>query len=214
MFVTSVDEYGQAIDFDTNKIKVTVTATTPSPKKSKPVIKLNRLTKEDISKYTNIDAPKSSAKKTDPIASISSVHTAVAVAASTSKRKRDVESSKLTVSKKPKLSEDMQSPNVEMNSIRNNPESENVLAIREFRLNEIVWGKIKGWPHWPCKIIQFNAKRYVVEWLNDYRTTVVFPSQIFKFMPNFQKFSAACPKSVGLETAVKEALISMARQSK
>lgn len=83
----------------------------------------------------------------------------------------------------------------------------NTVATVEFSPGEIIWGKIRGWPHWPAKVKRLENKRYGVVWLNDYRTTKLYKTQMFKFHSNCDKFSEKAHSSIGLETAVKEALI-------
>lgn len=68
-------------------------------------------------------------------------------------------------------------------------------------------GKIRGSAHWPAKIICVHNRRYEVEWFNDYRTTKLYRSQIFKFCPNFDIFAEKCDTTVGLRDATEEALL-------
>lgn len=83
------------------------------------------------------------------------------------------------------------------------------VAKFQFSLNEIIWGKIRGSAHWPAKVINIkpirNTTQYEVVWMNDYRKTKLFHSQMYKFHSNFDEFSAKC------STAVKEALIYLSR---
>lgn len=83
----------------------------------------------------------------------------------------------------------------------------NSLAMLHFQIGEIVWAKIKGFPHWPCMIKSFDKRMILVEWFNDYRCTKVFKSQLFKFLPNFDSFSKGFSQRIGLETAAREALV-------
>lgn len=39
-------------------------------------------------------------------------------------------------------------------------------------------GKIRGWPHWPAKVLRIERRRFEVEWFNDYRRTKLFRSQM------------------------------------
>lgn len=80
------------------------------------------------------------------------------------------------------------------------------VAVAPFALGEVIWGKIRGWPHWPAKVIAIERNRINVEWFNDYRTSKLYRSQIFKFYPNYDIFSEKFSSSVGLESAAKEAL--------
>lgn len=88
-----------------------------------------------------------------------------------------------------------------------NASQSNAVATMEFALGEVVWAKIRGWCHWPAVIKSIVGNKYNVLWLNDYRTTVVFRTQLFKFHSNFDQFSKKFPNVVGLETAAKEAVI-------
>lgn len=79
------------------------------------------------------------------------------------------------------------------------------IAQNDFDIGEIVWCKLKGHNHWPCKIENFDHGKIVVRWFNDYRYSTVFKSQLFKFSENCEAFSKK--KSVALQIAIKEALI-------
>lgn len=83
------------------------------------------------------------------------------------------------------------------------------LAIMPFSVGEVIWGKIRGWPNWPAKVIRIESNgRYEVEWFNDYRTTKLYKSQILKFYSNhFDLYASKCSTTVGLKIAIKEALI-------
>lgn len=81
------------------------------------------------------------------------------------------------------------------------------VALLDFQIGEVVWAKIKGFPHWPCTIKSFHKKMVLVVWFNDYRCTKVFKSQLFKFLQNFDLFSKSFNQRIGLETAAREALI-------
>lgn len=82
------------------------------------------------------------------------------------------------------------------------------MSLLEFKLNEIVWARIKGSPHWPARIISFPSnKMALVRWFNDYRVTKLYRTQLFKFLNNFDQFAKKFPDTVGLETAAREALI-------
>lgn len=81
-----------------------------------------------------------------------------------------------------------------------------VVATNPFRVDEVIWGKIRGAHHWPAKVLSFKDRRIFVEWFNDYRTTGLFRSQIYKFGPNFPIFTEKLDDVVGLRGAVEEAL--------
>lgn len=99
---------------------------------------------------------------------------------------------------------------------KNAPIAKSTAIVRranvEFSVDEIVWGKLRGHSHWPCKIISIEQNRFVVTWFNDYRNSTLFRTQMFKFMPNFKEFAKKFSSSVALETAAKEALISLAQK--
>lgn len=84
----------------------------------------------------------------------------------------------------------------------------NEIALIEFSVGDVVWAKIKGYPHWPAKITAFTSKLMVeVFWFNDYRRTKIYRTQLSKFIPCFEQFSVHFDNHVGLRTAAKEAMI-------
>lgn len=77
----------------------------------------------------------------------------------------------------------------------------------EFKINEIVWAKIKGYPAWPARIKSFAPhNRAVVVWFNDYRTTKLFRTQLFKFLKFFERHAVNFDKTIGLKKASLEGL--------
>lgn len=86
---------------------------------------------------------------------------------------------------------------------------ESVVARIEYKIDEIVWAKIKGYPHWPARIKGFsgNGRMVLVYWFNDYRTTKIYRTQLFKFLENFDEFAKKFDQTIGLKTAAQEALI-------
>lgn len=232
VFVESVDEDGKKIDLDLNNIKVTVTRT------EYPVIILKRLTKLEISKYIETEKH----PKTNKISSKSSPNIVKSnyqtrskktecstekenVIVKHTKRRNDTKSSYMTRSKKAKLAENTQLPQTEIIHPNEHLNFENVISIQkeavtkaivpiEFKINEVVWGKIRGWPHWPARIVSIEPRRYVVFWFNDYRKSTLYRTQVFKFHENFKEFSDKFETKIGLETAAKEALIYLAAQQK
>lgn len=53
----------------------------------------------------------------------------------------------------------------------------NAIVKIEFRIGEVVWAKIKGFPAWPAKIKSVvSSKMILVVWFNDYRVTKVYNS--------------------------------------
>lgn len=86
--------------------------------------------------------------------------------------------------------------------------SENTaVATIPFNVGEVVWGKIRGWPHWPAKVIQIHPRRYEVIWYNDFRVTKLYRSQIYKFGPNFSIFAEKFDTTVGLKEAAEQAML-------
>lgn len=84
----------------------------------------------------------------------------------------------------------------------------NVIARIDNKIDEVVWAKIKGHTHWPAKIKAFpSSKMAIVVWFNDYRTTKIYRTQLFKFLVHFDEFSKKFDQIIGLETAAQEALI-------
>lgn len=92
------------------------------------------------------------------------------------------------------------------------PTPNNIVAKPIFNVGEIIWAKIKGHACWPAKIVMVTSKRALVYWLNDYRTTNVYLTQLYKFLPHFDEFSKKFSHTVGLECAAKEALILYGQQ--
>lgn len=88
------------------------------------------------------------------------------------------------------------------------------IATPGFAIGEIVWGRIKGWPHWPGKVKRIESNRFEIIWFNDYRTSKLSKNQIFKFHSNFTEFTQGAHLKVGLSTAVKEALLSIASKTR
>lgn len=243
VYVSIVDDDDNQIDFDTKKIKVTVTTSFPKINKYSPVVKLKRLTEQEISEYTKIRTDrKSSYNQNVPVTlnmpggiltrskkqKFIESGGIIPVYESTLKRKSDFEKTLIPHPKKQKLSNDKGLPKSEIIPIASNEQSKfeaskrmetqqipnTTVAVMPFKINEIVWGKIRGWPHWPARITVLEGRRYEVIWFNDYRKSKLFPSQVFKFTENFEKFAVKFPNSVGLQTAAKEALIFMAHLSK
>lgn len=85
-------------------------------------------------------------------------------------------------------------------------------AVFAFKVDEVIWGKIRGWPHWPAKVTRIEQRRFEVEWFNDYRKTKLFRSQMFKFQPNFDIFSEKFSTTIGLEDAACEAFMYLAKK--
>lgn len=81
-----------------------------------------------------------------------------------------------------------------------------VPAIIDFKIDEVVWCHLKGFPTWPAKILEiYGKKNQMVRlfWFNDYRSTSVHKGQLLKF-GNYNYQSSG---NISLDTAIKEALI-------
>lgn len=63
-----------------------------------------------------------------------------------------------------------------------------IVATLDFSLNEIVWGKIRGWPHWrphwPARITSIEGRRFEVQWFNG---SMTIESQNYS-APNYLNF--------------------------
>lgn len=95
-------------------------------------------------------------------------------------------------------------------------ESKANVVAELYNINEVVWAKIKGSVPWPARITSISTtglKRYEVVWFNDYRKSRLFRSQIFKFYKHFSEYSKHFSKSIGVETAAKEALLYLSEKS-
>lgn len=93
-------------------------------------------------------------------------------------------------------------------SLAANPPVVLTIAPMIFKLGEVVWAKIKGSVHWPARIKSFPSNKMVtVVWFNDYRTTKIYRTQIFKYLLNFDTYAKNFDRVVGLEKAAKEGLI-------
>lgn len=90
-----------------------------------------------------------------------------------------------------------------------------VVSTEFFRVGQVVWAKLRGFPCWPAKIERIGGeKKQFIEifWFNDYRRSKVFRSQIFDFHTHFVQFAAEFENHIGLETAAKEALIYLSQK--
>lgn len=99
-------------------------------------------------------------------------------------------------------------------SIEANSTSSQILTIAKplWSIDDAIWAKIRGSCHWPARIIKILPKKqFIVEWFNDYRTTRVFASQIYKFAPNIFMFQEKFDLVAGLREAAEEATLHMLR---
>lgn len=116
-----------------------------------------------------------------------------------------------------------QSLNVEMEEPKSSP-NQNIestshasppnMAINTipFKVGEIIWGKIWGWPHWPAKIVRFWRRQFEVIWYNDFRVTKLYRSQMYKFSPNFHIFAEKFDTTVGLREAAEQAMLEIMKR--
>lgn len=128
-----------------------------------------------------------------------------------SKRKSDFNYN--TRSKRQKLNENenlSESTIVNVETKKTKAKKTNNALCIEYTIGEVVWGKIRGSPDWPAKIVNKIDRKYELLWFNDYRKTMVFYSSLSKFYDNFEKFSKHFETKVGLECAAKEALLYLA----
>lgn len=89
------------------------------------------------------------------------------------------------------------------------------ISTEFFRVGQVVWAKLRGFPCWPAKIERIcGEKKHLIEifWFNDYRRSKVFRSQIFDFNEHFAQFAVELKNHIGLETAAKEALMYLAKK--
>lgn len=82
-----------------------------------------------------------------------------------------------------------------------------VVARIDFKVNEVIWCKIRGYPSWPCKIKTFVKNMVIVVWFNDYRITKVYRTQLQKFLVNFDTNAKNFDNNIVLKTAAREALL-------
>lgn len=180
--LVSVTQNGQVIDFDANKIHVTV---------KQPIVCIKKLSNDEIANMLQIrkTASQPKLKKDHPNSPVN-------------RPKRKLIPNEAAIRKAASqldLKED--NPNPPAKRLK-----KNTIAIIEYRLNEIVWCKLKGHPHWPGKIVGCEKQKFEILWFNDYRKSKVFRSQLFKFNDqNFGEFSRN--SKIGLEKAIKEAII-------
>lgn len=197
-FKSLTDENGEQVNFDPNRIKVSLT---------EPIVRLVRLSREDLEKALN-PGHKPAAVKPQPITRVK-------------KRKHDKLSdaniysdlhSESTIKQKPKtdtglntlvenqpvvthakkrkhdeLSDSNKCPEVHSESTTTmmkeaKSSGSNALAQIPYSVDEVVFTKLKGFPHWPSRILRSDKNKYEIYWFKDYRTSMVFHTQIFKFL--------------------------------
>lgn len=84
------------------------------------------------------------------------------------------------------------------------------IAKPDFAIGEVCWARIRGHPFWPAKIERIYGKsNQMVEvwWFNDYRRTRMLKAHLKPFLSNYDELKKTFENHIGLETAVKEAVI-------
>lgn len=189
----------------------------------KATVKLKRMIASYIDFWTKkpIEMVKSKKLKLDNETVIENLRDVVKSPEKTisSKRKRNDETgTTLPTTKKAKLNENKDFKDTEDcdKTTKNGAEEVKTICIIPFSIDEVIWGKIRGWPHWPCRILEIDTRRqrFKVYWFNDYRTTNLFRSQIFKFYPNFDIFAEKLSTTIGLKDATKEAMLYIVEKKK
>lgn len=95
-------------------------------------------------------------------------------------------------------------------STKSASESNGTVALIQFRVGDVVWCKLKGFPKWPAKIKEIcdqNNNYITIVWFNDYRITKVHRGQLAEFKNVPDAILSKTKKNVRLEKAVKEAMI-------
>lgn len=85
----------------------------------------------------------------------------------------------------------------------------------DIQMNEVVWAKISGYPEWPAKVDRiYGIRNQMCEivWFNDYRRTKLHKGQLKNFVSDFENHRSNIPNYIGLEAAIKEALMYLASQ--
>lgn len=98
-------------------------------------------------------------------------------------------------------------PNLSLVPKPNNVESSIVHTSANFSVGEVVWAKIRGYPHWPARINWLTDRRAEVVWFNDYRRTKIYKFHLFKFLTHFDQFASKFNDTVGLQAAAQEGLM-------
>ena len=75
-----------------------------------------------------------------------------------------------------------------------------------FQVGEIVWGKIKGYPYWPSKIIDISSNLiYTIKFYNDNSYAKLSSKFLLKYKENKNKISESNKKNKRLINAIKAA---------
>lgn len=191
-------------------------------------VRLDRLTKDEIDrKIKEIESPSTAFTENQQIIASAESNGKFEVRITRSKAKQALVSkhnqsrSKLNKSNENRTnekkvgglkrkSENINDRNSESTSAKRRKLEPNEIAELEYSIGEVIWAKIRGFPCWPARIVGIKSGKtqsYDIIWFNDYRRSNVFKTQIFKFHPNYERFSIKFSTHMGLETAAKEALI-------
>ena len=79
---------------------------------------------------------------------------------------------------------------------------------RSFKIGEIVWAKISGYPFWPAQILGHgqNSEKFLVKFFGEYTKSTLNVASLRKFVENLEEFGAAPTKNRRFLPAVQEAL--------
>lgn len=87
--------------------------------------------------------------------------------------------------------------------------SNRTVAKIQFKINDVVWCKLKGHPKWPAKVDEIcgkNGQLIKLTWFNDYRMSQVNRGQVSKFN-TVESIPVEVKKNMKLQKAIKEAII-------
>lgn len=179
------------------------------PRFMKAAVKLKRMTASDIDFWT---------KKPTFIENSRVVTTSSKKTVSSKRKRNDETGTTLPTTKKTKFTENKDFEDTVHGGKTTNKGAEEVktICIIPFSVDEVIWDKIRGWPHWPCRILEIDTRRnrFKVYWFNDYRTTNLYRSQIFKFYANFDIFAEKFATTIGLKDAAREAMLYIVEKKK
>ena len=67
-----------------------------------------------------------------------------------------------------------------------------------FKVNDVVWGKLKGFPWWPAVIMKFvhNDSVVLIKFIGDLTTAVISVSRLLSFGEHYARFSATKHKQL------------------
>lgn len=73
----------------------------------------------------------------------------------------------------------------------------------QFQPDQIVWGKIKGYPYWPCRILYFSNDKYRVVFYGDNSQGELAEPCVKSFEENFQSLARAGKKDKNFSKALR-----------